>query len=379
MTITDNGELQTEKVSEYDREREIQEFDDSKAGVKGLADAGITKIPRFFHHDESAVENKPGSNVSTLSIPLIDLKGLTENAHLRGQIVDRIKEACERWGFFQIVNHGIPVDVMNEMIEGVRRFHEMETEVKKQYYSRDNKRKVLYNSNFRLHQASCANWSDTLYVFMAPDPPPPEELPEVCRDIITEYSKQVMNLGLTLFELLAEALGLNSNHFPDMDCAEVLRVSCHYNPPCPEPHLTLGQRKHTDSAFLTALLQDQIGGLQVLHNDQWIDVPCTPGSLTINIGDLMQLVSNDKFKSGLHRVLAKSIGPRISVASFFRMQFDESSKTKVYGPIKEMISEENPPVYRAATVHEILSCHSYKGLDWIPMASHFKINGSISD
>ena len=108
------------------------------------------------------------------------------------------------------------------------------------------------------------------------------------RDILIEYSQQVMKVGDLLLELLSEALGLNPNHLKDMDCAEGVRIICHYYPPCPQPEMTLGTSKHTDNSFLTVLLQDHIGGLQVLCDNHWIDIPYEPGALVVNIGDLLQ-------------------------------------------------------------------------------------------
>lgn len=74
-----------------------------------------------------------------------------------------------------------------------------------------------------------------------------------------------------------------------MNCSEGLAVLYHYYPACPEPELTLGASKHADYDFLTVLLQDQIGGLQVLCGNHWVEVPPIPGALVVNIGDLMQV------------------------------------------------------------------------------------------
>lgn len=115
-----------------------------------------------------------------------------------------------------------------------------------------------------------------------------------------EYSKQVMKLGIILFGLLSKALGLDTSHLQDMECAKGLVCVCHCYPPCPQPELTLGATKHTDDSFITVLLQDHIGGLQILHQDHWIDVPPLPGALIVNIGDLLQASIYRVFKCCVH-------------------------------------------------------------------------------
>ena len=97
-----------------------------------------------------------------------------------------------------------------------------------------------------------------------------------------------MKLGRLLFELLSEALGLNRNYLKDIGCADGLATLGHYYPACPEPERAIGTNKHADNDFLTVLLQDHLGGLQVLHQNHWVDVPPVPGALVINIGDFMQ-------------------------------------------------------------------------------------------
>ncbi|CAI0458081.1 unnamed protein product [Linum tenue] len=223
----------------YDRLAELKSFDETKAGVKGLADAGITHLPRIFHAPPHLLDNISPNSI----FPIIDLEGASQDPAKRNAIVNKLSEASANWGFFQIVNHGIPLTTLDEMKSGVRRFHEQDAEQRRQFYTR--------------------NFS-------------------------SKYSAEVVKLGDLLFELLSEALGLRSNYLKDLDCGRGIQMVCHYYPACPQPELTLGATKHADNDFITVLLQDHIGGLQVLHQGKWIDVPPLPEALVINIGDFLQ-------------------------------------------------------------------------------------------
>ncbi|XP_058761804.1 1-aminocyclopropane-1-carboxylate oxidase homolog 1-like isoform X3 [Vicia villosa] len=339
-------------MEDFEREKELKAFDETKLGVKALVDAGITKVPRIFHHphDNTKIASQ-SEDTKNYAIPVIDLANIHQDPCARKSVVESIRDASETFGFFQIVNHGIPVSILNQMKDGVLNFFEQDNEVKKEFYTREPK-PFMYYSNIKLYKAVAATWKDTFLCNMAPVPPKPEDLPIVCRDILLKYLNQVKKLGNVLFELLSEALGLNPSYLRDYGCADGLYAFGHYYPACPEPELTLGAVKHADVVFLTVLLQDHVGGLQILHKDMWIDVPPVPDALIINMGDLIQLVTNDKFKSVHHRVVANLGAPRVSIASFFGTIYHES--TRKFGPIKELLSEDNPAKYRETSISEFV-------------------------
>ncbi|CAN1796087.1 1-aminocyclopropane-1-carboxylate oxidase homolog 1 [Linum perenne] len=300
---------------------ELKAFDATKAGVKGLVDSGVKEVPRMFHAPPHYVE--PGLPFSPTDpdyiLPTIDLAAVHDPVK-RKQIVEEISHD----------------------------FFEQDVEEKKKFMGTDLTKKVVYSSNFDLYTSLSASWKDAIIYHMTPDPPKPEELPECFRESVPKYTAEMIKLGELLFQLLSEALGLDKNHLKEIDCLEGLGLGCHYYPPCPQPELAIGAVQHADICLLTIILQDQIGGLQVLRRGSWIDVP----------------------------VKSKKTGPRISIPAFFGHGTTKSARK--YGPIKEMLSDNDPPKYKETTIRDFFLKSYKKGANEFSILPQLKIDNSAA-
>ncbi|KAK9684929.1 hypothetical protein RND81_10G243400 [Saponaria officinalis] len=269
------------------REEKLNELEKTKAGVKGLVDSGIKKVPNIFISPNVQQNESTDQTCQTdKKIPVIDLRGI-ENEQQRGQIVNELLEASKKWGMFQLLNHGLPAETIHAMLDCVQKFNEQPVELKSEFYTRDEGRKVQYRLS--LHRVTqTAFWKDTITCrFEGPDDL--QACPAVCRKPMSEYLKYMIKLKDTVSELLSEALGLNSNHLKMMQCLDSQKLNCHYYPACPEPSLVMGTPKHSDPYFFTVLVHNDIDGLQVLHENQWIDVKPVEGAVIANIGDMLQV------------------------------------------------------------------------------------------
>ncbi|XP_078169990.1 1-aminocyclopropane-1-carboxylate oxidase homolog 1-like [Carex rostrata] len=345
--------------------KDFKEFDETKTGVKGLVDSGISKLPEFFvHRPEVSLK----AVVPGLQVPIIDLESIDKDEASYKRIVQQVFQASISWGVFQLVNHGVSKDVLENIIKKIKEFHEGNKEVKDNLYTRDQSNKVRFVSNLSHLQSGAATWRDTL-VCVFDGTLDPNKIPLVCREAVLKYKEGICQVVDILYELLSVALGLPPDYLKGMNYAGTKPMFMHYYPPCPEPELTMGIRMHTDPTFITVLLQDDPGGLQVLHDGHLVDVTPIPEALVVNIGDLLKCFSNDKLKSTEHHVLASKRGPRISVATFIAPDFSDK---KPFGPLKMLLSDENPPIYQEFLMADYVEAYFSKEPN-ISALSYFKI------
>ncbi|XP_060198299.1 1-aminocyclopropane-1-carboxylate oxidase 5-like [Lycium barbarum] len=262
-----------------------------------------------------------------MAIPVIDFSKL--NGDERAKTLAQIATCCEEWGFFQLVNHGIPV----ELLEKVKRVSsESFKKEREEKFNKSTAEKFLneLEKNKSNGKVENVDWEDVF--LLTDDNEWPSHVPQF-RETMKEYRSELKNLAERVMEVMDENLGLQKGYIKKAfnnigEEAEEgsenaffgTKVS-HY-PPCPNPEMVNGLRAHTDAGGVILLFQDdQVDGLQILKDGVWIDVQPIQNAIVINTGDQIEVLSNGKYKSIWHRVLAKENGNRRSIASFYNPSY----------------------------------------------------------
>ncbi|XP_009624218.1 probable 2-oxoglutarate-dependent dioxygenase SLC1 [Nicotiana tomentosiformis] len=341
-------------------------------GVRHLCENGITRIPRKYIlpvSDRPVIVKKEEEIDENLNLPIIDFAQL--QGRNRSQVLKSLSKACEEYGFFQLVNHGIPSKIIQHIIEVGKKFFELPFEERAKYMSTDMQAPVRLGTSFNQNKDGVFCWRDFLKLschslssdLLSLWPSSPVDL----REAAANYAKQTKFLYQLLIGAILESLGIvKENEVNDSlkefeNGSQLLVLNCY--PSCPEPDLTLGMPPHSDYGLLTLLLQDEVKGLQIQHQGKWLIVEPIPNSFVVNVGDHLEIFSNGRYKSVLHRVLVNSSKSRISVASLHSLPY--SCKIQ---PCPKLINESNPKLYKDtdfATFLEYLSSCEHKSKSFL--------------
>ncbi|KAK9013428.1 hypothetical protein V6N11_041437 [Hibiscus sabdariffa] len=304
-------------------------------------------------------ETRPGNlTVPTCkTIPVIDL-GKAEGRN-RTRIVQQICKASEEYGFFQVVNHGVPEDLMKESMDVLKEFFEMPAEDKAVLYSEDPRNRCrLSTSSVNYAREKVHHWRDNLRHPCLPGLEDCIQLwpqkPIRYREVVARFSIEAKKLGSRILEFVAEGLGLEPGYFGG-ELSEFMQLSVNHYPPCPDPSLTLGIAQHCDPNLVTILHQGDVNGLQVFNNGEWIRVEPLQNAFVVNIGNQLQIISNDKLKSVEHRVVTNSNLARTSAAFFIAPSGDS-----IIEPAKSLIGQAS--LYRAFEFKDFL-LHYFPNLE----------------
>ncbi|XP_014503017.1 1-aminocyclopropane-1-carboxylate oxidase [Vigna radiata var. radiata] len=249
------------------------------------------------------------------NFPVINLENI--NGEERKVALEKIEDACANWGFFELVNHGIPLELL-DTVERLTKEHYrkcMEQRFKEAVAS-----KGLEGVQGEIKDM---DWESTFFLRHLPHSNISEipDLSEEYRKAMKDFAQKLEKLAEELLDLLCENLGLEKGYlkkaFYGSKGPNFGTKVANY-PPCPKPELVKGLRAHTDAGGIILLLQDdKVSGLQLLKDGQWVDVPPMRHSIVVNLGDQLEVISNGKYKSVEHRVIARTDGTRMSIASFY--------------------------------------------------------------
>ncbi|WKA09475.1 hypothetical protein VitviT2T_027117 [Vitis vinifera] len=277
-------------------------------------------------------------------IPTIDFSDPDEDSLTR-----LIAEASRDWGMFQIVNHGIPTHVINNLQKVGEDFFAL-PQVEKELYAKppDSKSIEGYGTRLQKEEEGKRAWVDHLfhkiwppsainYQFWPKNPPSYRDANEV-------YAKCLRGVADKLFSRLSVGLGLGEKELRESVGGDELTylLKINYYPPCPRPDLALGVVAHTDMSAITILVPNHVQGLQLFRDDHWFDVKYIPNAL---------ILSNGKYKSVLHRTTVKKDMTRMSWPVFL-----EPPPELAIGPLPKLTSEDNPPKYKKKRYCDYVYC-----------------------
>lgn len=280
-------------------------------------------------------------------IPVIDIADLDDGATLAA-----IDSACRQWGAFQVTGHGIGEDLIDGLYSAMLAFFRLPAE-DKQAISRS-----LDNPWGYFDRELTLNTRDWKEIFdygpggeAGQVPQWPGGLPAF-RPAVLAYYDACEALALRLVGALERNLGAEpgsiSRHFTGVHTS-YLRLN--YYPRCPDPVVPEGEQPaagghlalnpHRDAGALTLLLQDEQPGLQVYDGARWQLVEPVSGAVVVNLGDMLQVWSNDQYHAPLHRVLANPSAQRFSAPYFYNPSYDTDCV-----PLPATVDAEHPARYR---------------------------------
>ncbi|KAL4596133.1 hypothetical protein ACB092_12G142200 [Castanea dentata] len=277
-----------------------------------------------------------------MAIPVIDFSKL--NGKKRAETLAQIANGCEEWGFFQLVNHGISEELLERVKKVSSECFKLERE--ENFKNSTLVKKLNELAETKSGKLENVDWEDV--VTLLDDNEWPAQTPGF-KETMAEYRSELKKLAAKVMEVMDENLGLPKGYIKKAfdgegdDAFFGTKVS-HY-PPCSHPELVNGLRAHTDAGGVILLYQDDVvGGLQILKDGKWIDVQPLPNSIVINTGDQVEVLSNGRYKSVWHRVLAAPEGNRRSIASFYNpsLKATISPAPQLVENVKEEVDQAYP-------------------------------------
>ncbi|KAF3630931.1 putative 2-oxoglutarate/Fe(II)-dependent dioxygenase [Capsicum annuum] len=325
--------------------------------IRELAKQQLATIPTRYILDDL---EKTSSSISLPQVPAIDMEKLLAIGD--DSELERLHSACKEWGFFQVVNHGVSSSLVEKVKSEIKAFFDLPMEERKKFEQQEGDVEG-FGQAFVFSEEQKLDWGDLFYMTTLPaslrKPHLFPKLPISLSDTMEAHSKEFKSLAISILCQLAKALRMDEKEMRDLSNDGMQLIRMNYYPPCPEPDKTIGISPHSDADALTILLQlNETEGLQVRKDGIWVPIKPLPNAFIVNVGDMMEILSNGVYRSIEHRAVVNSNQERLSLATFYIFNLDSE-----LGPAHSLTGPNNPPIFRRIRVGKYLQDFFARKLD----------------
>lgn len=273
------------------------------------------------------------------AIPVIDFHpDRRASATGAAELAAEVGQAFTTVGFCYITHHGVPEAVIDRAATAAMTFFRLPAEEKAKSTPRESVRGWNAIGRTQMYGAENPDYKEYYQIGLElPRDDPavvagqplrgPNQWPDSVPDFqpaLSDFFREIGACGQAFLKVVARSLGADPDFFVDRYDKPLQRTQAVYYPP--HPTATAGEvygvAPHTDYGCVTLLWQDDVGGLEVQERSgTWLQAPPIPGTLVVNIGDLLARWSNDRYRSNFHRVTNRSGRERLSIATFYDPDF----------------------------------------------------------
>ncbi|XP_062073753.1 S-norcoclaurine synthase 1-like [Humulus lupulus] len=328
--------------------------------VQELASKNQKEIPSRYLRPEAELD--PVSVQESRELPVIDMTKLIDDQHpWHHDEVAKLHLACKDWGFFQLTNHKVPEEVIEKMKIDIEEFFKLPL-VKKKAYAQQPNSIEGYGQAYNQSEEQELDWGDAFILRTLPVslrnmrywPTQPISF----RENLDRYSRELKKVALCVFKFMSRNLGLDSQTLASKFENGRQSIRINFFPPCMQANKVMGLTPHSDVTGLTILHQvNDVQGLQIKKNGKWVLVKPVSGAFIVNIGDIIEIMSNGEYKSIEHRVVVNPEKQRLSIAAFHGPHAKD-----VIGPLPDLVKNSKAN-YKTIITEDYLKLVFSKRLD----------------
>ncbi|XP_045818996.1 protein SRG1-like isoform X2 [Trifolium pratense] len=252
----------------------------------------------------------------------------------------------------QLINHGVNSSLVENVKIGIQEFFNLPMEKKKMFWQTEEEMQG-FGQHVALEKEKL-RWGDMFLVRTFPlherHPHLIPSIPQPLRDNLESYSLELKKLFVTIIEFMTKALKVQPNEMLDLFEEVDQSIKMNYYPPCPQPEQVIGLNPHSDGVVLSILMEiNEIQGLQIKKDGMWIPINPLTNAFVVNIGDMLEVLTNGIYQSIEHRATVNSEKERISFAAFHTPYKGD------IGPAPSLVTPETPALFKTISTEDYVN------------------------